>query len=250
MLDALWRWILKFFEGVLGRNTLYYPGCLAHIASPELEENYKELLSRLGVEFMTIPEFNCCGSPVMRAGYEEDFEELKRRNLELFSKYGIKKIITNCPGCYNMLKNNYGLEVQHVTQVIENKLSKLKYRKRHEKVTYHDPCHLGRHSGIYDEPRSILRKIGFEVEELEESRENALCCGAGGGLKSNSPKLANKIARNVLANVKTKKLVTPCPMCCAHFRENSKGVEIVELGELLIKDIREQEKEKKELLEK
>ncbi len=245
MFAGLWKRILNTFDSFLGGNTLYYPGCMSRFANEKIEADYKELLSKLGIDFITIPEFNCCGSPVIRAGYEQDFNELRQKNIELFKKYGVKKVITNCPGCYNTFKQRYGIDAVHVTQAIISSSRRLRYKKRGEKITYHDPCHLGRHSGIYDEPREVLRKIGFEIAELENSRESAMCCGAGGGLKSNHPALANNAAKAVLSAVKTKRLVTPCPMCYAHFKENSKDVEVVEFGQLLLEHIKETEPDEK-----
>ncbi len=223
----------RFLDKLNFGNTLYYPGCLTHHALPNIERNYDKILKILGVDFIFLPEFNCCGSPVIHAGYKRDFEKLKEKNTELFKKYSISKVITNCPACYKIL-SGYGLTVEHITQTIWDKVSKIKARHE-EKITYHDPCHLGRHSGIYDEPRNILKAIGFEVVELHNNRENSACCGAGGGLKTNQPDLSSKIACNVLDNVKTKKLVTPCPMCYAHFRENApKGLEVMEFSEVLL----------------
>lgn len=214
-------------------NTLYYPGCLTHFALPDIERNYDKILRILGTEFIFLPEFNCCGSPVTHAGYKDDFQNLRGKNMDFFKKYGINKIITNCPACFKVL-SGYGLKVEHITQTIWGKIGKIK-AKHDEKITYHDPCHLGRHSGIFDEPRDILKAIGFEVIELHENKEGSMCCGAGGGLKTNYPGLSNKLACNVLKRVKTKKLVTPCPMCYAHFKENApKGLQVLEFSEVLL----------------
>jgi Fe-S oxidoreductase len=225
------------FGKILGKmnfgNTMYYPGCLTHHVLPGIESNYEKILKILDINFISLPEFNCCGSPVIHAGYDKDFEDLKNKNIDFFKKYSINKIITNCPACYKIL-SGYGLEVEHITQTVWGKVEKIK--KKHEgKITYHDPCHLGRQSGIYDEPRNILKSIGFKVVEFPNSKEDSMCCGAGGGLKTNCPELSNKIARNTLKHVKTKKLVTPCPMCYAQFKENApKGLEILEFSEVLI----------------
>lgn len=153
--------------------------------------------------------------------------------MEFFKKYSISRIITNCPACYRIL-SGYGLRVEHITQTIWGKIERIEARNK-GKITYHDPCHLGRQSGVYNEPRNILKATGFEVVELQNSMENSMCCGGGGGLKTNHPDLANKIACNMLGQIKTKKLVTPCPMCYAHFKENApKGLEILEFSEVLI----------------
>ncbi len=225
------------FEKILGKlnfgNTLYYPGCLTHHALPDIERNYEKILRILGVDFIFLPEFNCCGSPVTHAGYRKDFENLKGKNMEFFKKYSINKIITNCPACYKIL-SGYGINVEHITQTVWKRIEKIE-ASHTGKITYHDPCHLGRQSNIYDEPRNILKAIGFEVVELQSSMENSMCCGGGGGLKTNYPELSDGIASDVLKRVKTEKLVTPCPMCYAHFKENApEGLKVMELSEVLV----------------
>ncbi|MCP3682286.1 MAG: (Fe-S)-binding protein [bacterium] len=223
--------IKHFFDHLLGGNTAYYPGCLTHFALPEVEQNYKTILKKLGVNFVTIPETICCGSPALHAGYKEDFERLRTKNKETFSKYGVNKIITNCPACYRVL-TDAGFKVEHITQVIEKHLNKLEV-KHSGKISYHDPCHLGRHSNLYEPPRKILQHIGFELEELPNNREKALCCGAGGGVKTNYPNLSNKIAKQLIETSK-RDLVTTCPMCYKQLKDNSSKIKVIELSELLI----------------
>ena len=226
----------RLLERLAGSNTLYYPGCVTHYALPEVERRYEELLRRAGMDFIMLPgETLCCGSPVKRAGYSADFEDLKAKNLEIFARFSVHKIITNCPGCYHTLKHDYGLETYHVTQVLVQR----KTREQEEglPVTYHDPCHLGRWSGIYDEPRELLASAGWEVTELPENREYSLCCGAGGGVKANFPDLANAVARQRLSYVKNGRLCTACPLCYAHFKENADGIEVLELSEALAPDL-------------
>lgn len=222
----------ELLDRFIRRNTLYYPGCLTHFVLPEIEENYRKILKRIGVDFISPPEISCCGSPVKHAGYAEEFKRLSCLNREDFEKYGIGRIITNCPACYVTLKE-IGIEVEHISQVIEAGVEKLGVRHNGE-ITYHDPCHLGRQGGIYDEPRSILRKIGFDVVELQFCREESLCCGGGAGMKSNYPEMSNKIAKSVLEMVRTEKLITPCPLCYLNFRENSQNIEILEFSQVLL----------------
>lgn len=215
-------------------NTLYYPGCLTRYAAPELMEKYEQILNKLGINFITLPEQEfCCGSPVIHAGYKPDFDMLVKKNKELFKKYSINKIITNCPACYFIFTKYYSpITVEHITQTIWINKNKLKIKK-YDEISYHDPCHLGRHSNIYDEPRKILEKLGFTVVELEDNKQRSLCCGAGAGLKANNPDLANKIAKKRLLQCKTKKLVTPCPLCYKHLKENAKEIEVFELSEVI-----------------
>jgi len=253
----------RWLEKLAGSNTLYYPGCVTHYALPNVEVRYEELLRRAGVDFIVLPgETLCCGSPVKRAGYATDFEELKAKNLEIFARFSVRKIITNCPGCYHTLKQDYGLEAYHVTQVLleqksggaggrgsggareHGSMGEFSSASQHPctpapqlPITYHDPCHLGRWSGVYDEPRQLLASAGWTVAELPDNREQSLCCGAGGGVKSNFPDLANAIARQRLAQVENKRLCTACPLCYAHFKENANGVEVLEFSEALARGL-------------
>lgn len=223
----------SLFDRLRGGNTLYYPGCITKFVLGDKQRKYEELLKKLGVDYIKLADAElCCGIPVLNAGYVEDFEALKRKNLEVFREYDVKRIITNCPGCYHTLKNEYGLEVEHITQLLARNSSRLSKTKGGE-VTYHDPCHLGRWSGVYDEPRNVLEKKGFQVKELPYNRESGLCCGGGGGLRQNDRNTSDEVARNVLKDVKTKKLVTACPMCYYHFRENAKDIEVLDYADAM-----------------
>ncbi len=224
-----------WLEKLAGSNTLYYPGCVTRHALPEVQERYEHLLRRAGVDFILLPgETLCCGSPVKRAGYESDFEELKAKNLAVFARFSVRRIITNCPGCYHTLKYDYELEAFHVTQVLTQEDGHGARPANGEALTYHDPCHLGRWSGITEEPRRLLAGAGWQVTELPDNHENSLCCGAGGGLKSNFPDLANVIAKDRLVQVQNGRLCTACPLCYAHFKENADGVEVLEFSQALL----------------
>ena len=213
----------------------------------ELNENYKEILKKLGINFLLFDDFVCCGSPARNAGYTEDYENLKKKNIELLNKYGIGTIITPCAACTKVLKHDYkleeeGIDVLHITQILADNLDKIKdvfgKKMAAEKITYHDPCHLGRHLKIYEEPRKLLLKAGFSLEEFSKNREKAVCCGAGGGVRANFPEISARVAKSRLKSCKTVKLVTACPLCYLHLKENSsdrdmKKIEVYELSEVL-----------------
>ena len=243
---------MRIFDKLMGGNTLYYPGCLTKYVMKNLQDNYEKILRKCRIDFIKLKDVEvCCGSPVHNAGYEKDYETLAKKNMEIFKKHSIKKIITSCPACYKTFHKDYkeilgeewDIEVEHVTQTITKALEKgkLKIKKlgRKEKITYHDPCHLGRHSGIYDEPRQILEKLGYEIVEMENNRENAMCCGGGGGLHSNYPDLSVSITKDVIQEAektKTTVLSTTCPMCDACFIKTSKDskMDVKELSELIV----------------
>jgi len=247
---------MGLFNKIIGSNILYYPGCLTKFVMKDLQKDYEEILRKCGIDFIKLKDAEvCCGSPVLNAGYRNDFETLARKNLEIFKKHSIKKIITSCPACYKtfnkdykeMLGDEWSIEIEHITQTIDKSLKsgKLKIKKidKKKKITYHDPCHLGRHSGIYDEPRGILEGMGYEIVEMKNNREQAYCCGGGGGVRSNHPELSNAINKDVLVEAKKTKtdiLVTTCPMCDVCFLQNNKNskMNIKELSELLVERLK------------
>ncbi len=239
---------MKIFEKILGGNTLYYPGCLTKFVAKDLKEKYEKILRNLGIDFIKLEELElCCGSPALKAGYKEDFKNLAEKNFKIFKDHSVKKIITNCPACFMIFKkyykevlgNKWDIEVEHISETINLKFksqnAKLKFKIQNEKVTFHDPCHLGRQMGVYEEPREVIKKLGYEISEMELNRNESFCCGGGGGVKSNEPELANKIAKDRIEQAKktgAKILVTACPLCYLHLKENAKELEVKELSEL------------------
>jgi heterodisulfide reductase subunit D len=216
-------WIKSF-----GENTLYYPGCLTKIAMKEQLENYKKVFNILGVDFIMLPEIEvCCGLPILNAGYEKEARELAKKNLEIFKKNKISKIITNCPSCFHTFRDVYpkfvpewDIKVEHATITILNGLKKkgIDFRKKNiagEIVTYHDSCHLGRYCGIYEEPREVIQRLGGEIIEMKHNRKNSICCGAGAGVRANYPELAKSIAKKRAKEIplNADKVVSACGLC-------------------------------------
>jgi heterodisulfide reductase subunit D len=230
----IFRTVKSKFSALSGGRALYYPGCMTAGALPGILNNYKALLSDIGVDFVMINELTCCGSPLLNAGYAQDFEEVKKKNLEILQKQGITKIITNCPHCYSVFKNIYEFKVEHITQTLFSHKQKLAYNKR-EEVVYHDPCIHARGNSVFDEPRALLRQAGFKIIEPARTKDRTFCCGAGGGVKQNYPEIANKIAKERLRQLGAKKVIVSCPYCYAHFQENAETKKsIVEIGEAIL----------------
>ena len=235
-----------------GMELLYFPGCYL-CYDPRLKKVARAtatILTKAGVDFGILgTEENCCGESIRKAGDEEVFKRLARENIKTFIDNGVKKILVSSPHCYHTFKNEYpefmvDFEVVHISQylfelIVQGRIELTKeYRKN---ATYHDPCYLGRHNDIYDEPREILKKIpGLELDEMPESREDSLCCGGGGGrIWMETPKderfsdLRLEQAREVEAEV----LVTACPYCITNFEESRLNLEYENVLE--IKDITE-----------
>jgi Fe-S oxidoreductase len=229
------NFLKKIKDSILGGNLMYFPGCLTHFVLPEIEANYKQILTKLNIDFITLDNFNCCGSPVFHAGYTNDFDNLLRKNIAFFKDHDVKRIVTNCPACFKFLKERYDMDIKHISQILYENLTKLN-KIYNEEITYHDPCHLGRHSNVYEEPRKVLEKIGIKVKELNLCKERSFCCGGGGNLRTNNPEMSSKIARDILSKVKTKKLVSPCPLCYRQFLDNAEefGIEVIEFSNLIL----------------
>jgi heterodisulfide reductase subunit D len=237
---------MKFLEKIFKGNILYYPGCLTKLAIPDLREKYEKILQKINVDFIKIPELEkCCGSPALKAGYPKEFKKLAEENLKIFKEHSVKTIIANCPACTLVFKTEYpkvlgkkwDIEVFHISQIIARALKegKIKEKQIKEKITFHDPCHLSRGLKICQEPREIIKAQGYDILEMELSGKETFCCGAGGGVKTNEPELANKIAQDRLFQAKqtgAKLLCTNCPLCYLHLKENSKDLEVKELIEL------------------
>lgn len=237
MLNQLFSKIKEMFG-----NSCYYPGCLTRFALPEIEQNYVKILKALEIDFVQMPDsIMCCGAPAYNAGYEDVFSSHKEKLISWFKQYDVNKIITNCPTCSSFLKDKYNYNVYHVTQIIAKHLPKLAAIASSEKITFHDPCHLGRYSNIYNEPRDILKAMGFQVVEMRDNKERALCCGAGAGLRNSKPGLSKDIAKKRIQQIVeagTKKAVTCCPMCYVQLKENAPaGIEVYELSELLVRSL-------------
>lgn len=236
-------------------EVLYFVGCTAAF-DPNIRDmatNTASVLGTAGVDFGTLGnDEGCCGSTLLRTGLVESAKKTALRNIELFERTEAETIVTSCAGCYKTIRQDYpkvgkvGARVVHVTQLVNELLESGKLRPSKNlalKVTYHDPCHLGRHNGLYEEPRKILRSMpGLELVEMERNRAEARCCGAGGGVKTAFPDLAQKIsglrvedAEKTGADV----LTTSCPFCYQSLKSSieSKGsrMAMMDLMELVRK---------------
>lgn len=237
---------MGLLDKIAGGNTLYYPGCMTKFVLRDLGRSYEELLRKAGMDFIKLKDLEvCCGSPALNGGYEEDFRILAENNLKVFREHGVKRIITSCPACLRVFTQEYpkilkgwDIEVEHATQALLKaiKEGKLKVDKKDLVVTYHDPCHMGRYCRVYQEPREILHATGARIKEMELSKEQAFCCGGGGGVKANFPELADSIAKERMEQARKTGagvLVTCCPMCYSHLKDNSKAIKVKEISELL-----------------
>ncbi len=233
-----------------GTETLYFACCY-----PSYEPRLKKVaqatakvLTEAEVDFGLLGSKEmCCGESVRKAGNEDLFKRLARENIKAFVENGVKKIVTSSPHCYHAFKNEYSefkvnFEVLHISQYLFELLRqgrlriKKEYRKR---VTYHDPCYLGRHNAIFDEPREVLKKIpGLELMEMTESREKSLCCGMGGGriwMETAKGERFSDLRLKQAMEVEAEVLVTCCPYCIVQLEDSRlalKEGEVIEVKDL------------------
>lgn len=227
-------------------DTLYYVGCTAAY-DPKLQNVARvttAILKKAGVQFGVLGKDElCCGSTLLRMGDYDAYRRLADKNVELLNSLGVERIVTSCSGCNSVLREEYqelgGLkaEVTHTLELIDElvKSGRVKLKKQvRKKVTYHDPCHLGRYTGVYDAPRSILEAIpGLVLLEMPRNRANSFCCGAGGGVRTAFPEFSNWVATERIreaAGTGAATLVTACPFCEQNLGEVKKPkMEIVDI---------------------
>ncbi len=208
-------------------DVLYFVGCTAALTPArglqDVAVATAKVFHKLGVDFAILgAQELCCGSVALRTGNKPAFTQIANKNVQLMKKTGVKKIVTSCSGCYRTLKKDYGtrlegIEIVHTVEFLRDFMREkgTPLRKLPLKTTYHDPCHLGRHLGIYAAPREILARIST-LAEMEATREGARCCGAGGGVKKAFPELSLAMAKKRVdeaSRTGAQVLVSTCPFC-------------------------------------
>jgi len=237
-----------------GMDILYFPGCYLSY-DPRLKKVARAtaiILKKAGVDFGILgPKESCCGESIRKTGDEELFKRLARENIKTFIDHGVKKILVSSPHCYHTFKNEYpefkvNFEIIHVSQYIFELIQEGRLELKQEygrKVTYHDPCYLGRHNGLYDEPREIMKKVpGLELMEMPDSMVESLCCGGGGGriwMETPKNERFSDLRIEQAIELGAEVLVTSCPYCITNFedsrlnREDSEVIEIKDITEIV-----------------
>ncbi len=217
---------------------LFFVGCIRSFddRNKKVTEAFVKILNHLGVKFAVLGvEEGCCGDPARRVGNEYLYQILAQTNIETFGRYNIKRILTTCPHCYNTLKNEYpqlgfSCEVVHHAEFLKENIRNKRLKLDHalaKKTTYHDPCYLGRYSGIYNPPRQILNSIpSLDIREMKRSRIDSLCCGGGGGwmwMEENIGKRVNIQRLEDTLTVDPEWIATACPFCVTMFDDAIKN---------------------------
>jgi heterodisulfide reductase subunit D len=245
-------WVTADLKTSAKSEYLYFVGCLPYfdiffsdlkVSSLDSARSTLKILNFFGIEPQVLPNERCCGHDLLWMGDIENFKRLAKHNLDQIKESGAKKIITSCPECLVSLKIDYpeyfgklDFEVIHISELISNELSnlktqnsgnKIKLNKLEKKVTYQDPCRLGRFLEIYEPPRKVMSSVsGVEILEMPKNRKNAICCGTSSWV--NCDMYSRMIQSNRLKEAKStgaEILVTACPKCQIHFSctQNAEG---------------------------
>lgn len=218
-------------KSAIGRKAevAYFVGCTTSYRTTEIAEAVVNVLRKLDVDYTVLSDEWCCGSPLFRTGQRNLALKLMKHNVKVIEDLGVDKVIFSCAGCYRAFKEDYpkyGAEYSfkplHVVEFLADLTDSIKFAKSvNEAITYHDPCHMGRHLGVYEAPRKILDSIpGVNLLEMERNREYAWCCGAGSGVKAAFPDFALWSARERLEEAEAtgaQTLISCCPFCKHNF---------------------------------
>jgi len=218
-------------------DTLFFVGCLPYfdplfhklgVEGVEIARAAIKILNRMGIEPQVFSNERCCGHDQLWEGDVETFRALATLNLEMFKSSGAKRIVTTCPECARTLKidypnlvGNHGMEVLHLSELLAGTdlVDSLQKTGNSRRITYQDPCHLGRHLGVYDAPRKVMTDLGFEILEMKRNRNASLCCGASCWRACGSTNKRIQVERLEEAkSTGAELLVTTCLKCQIHFK--------------------------------
>ncbi|UTA67497.1 (Fe-S)-binding protein [Emticicia sp. 21SJ11W-3] len=242
-------------------EVLFWVGCAG-----SFDDRYKKvtiafvkILNKIGVNFAVLgTEESCTGDPARRAGNEFTFQMLAQQNIQVLNGYGVKKIVTACPHCFNTLKNEYpelggNYEVIHHSQYLQQLINDGRVKIegggtfKGQRITFHDSCYLGRANDVYEAPRQVLATLDAELVEMKRCRTNGLCCGAGGAQMFKEPEKGFKdinverIEEALATGAKT--IAVACPFCMVMMSDGVKNkekeheVKVYDLAELLLQTL-------------
>jgi Fe-S oxidoreductase len=238
-------------------DILFFVGCAGSFdqRAQKITKAFATILQKIGVNFAILgKEEMCNGDPARRAGNEFLFQMMAYQNIRLLDGYGIKKIVTTCPHCFNILKNEYpalggNYEVVHHTVFLQQLIDEGKIRMKEsgefkgKKITYHDSCYLGRANNIYEAPRKVLEALDIELTEMKRSRSNGFCCGAGGSQvfkeeEKGTQRVNNERAREAI-ETGAQIIASNCPYCMTmltdgvKYNQKEEEVKVIDLAELI-----------------
>lgn len=240
---------------------LFWVGCAGSFdqRAQKITKAFATILNKIGIKYAILgKEEACTGDPARRAGNEFLFQMMAYNNIHLLNNYGIKKIVTACPHCFNIIKNEYPelggtYEVIHHTTFLQQLINdgKIKLKDggsfKGKRITYHDSCYLGRANNIYEAPRKVLEILDAELVEMKRCRSNGLCCGAGGAqmFKEDEPgnKRINIERTDEALALNPNVIAAACPFCNTMLtdglknREKEQDVKVLDIAEIIAESI-------------
>jgi len=237
-------------------EVLFFVGCAGSFddRAKKITKAFVKILNKANVDFAVLgTEESCTGDPAKRAGNEFLFQMQAMTNIEVMNAYEIKKIVTTCPHCFNTLKNEYPelggqYQVMHHTQFLQTLLEEGRItieggKYKGKRITFHDPCYLGRANEVYEAPRELIRKLEVELIEMKRCKSNGLCCGAGGAQMFKEPEKGTKeinVERTEDAiAVQPDIIATGCPFCNTMMtdgiknKEKENSIKVLDIVELI-----------------
>ncbi|MET2985250.1 (Fe-S)-binding protein [Aureibaculum conchae] len=237
-------------------EVLFWVGCAGSFddKAKKITKAFVKILNKAEVNFAVLgTEEGCTGDPAKRAGNEFLFQMQAMTNIEVMNAYEIKKVVTACPHCFNTIKNEYpqlggNYEVMHHTQFLKSLLNEGKLTieggsYKGKRITFHDPCYLGRANDVYEAPRELIKKLEVELVEMKRCKRNGLCCGAGGAQMFKEPEKGNKdinVERTEEAlEIKPDIIATGCPFCNTMMtdgvknKEKENDIKVLDIVELI-----------------
>jgi heterodisulfide reductase subunit D len=229
-------------------DVVYFTGCTAAYfpVAQRIPVALAQIMEGSGVDFTLLGEEEwCCGFPLLGAGQMDAFQQFMDHNLEAIRQKGANRVVFACPSCYQMWREHYPpeFEIVHATQLLKELVNenRIPFQELPLRVTYHDPCDLGRGAGVYDDPRDVIQAIpGIDFVELSRNRENCRCCGGGGNLEMVDPTLAGDIAGQKIDEVIStgaQAVVTSCQQCVrtmtTYVRRNKISLEVMDVTQLV-----------------
>ena len=237
-------------------DVLFWVGCAGSFddRAKKITKAFVKLLNKAGVNFAVLgTEEGCTGDPAKRAGNEMLFQMQAVSNIEVLNSYEIKKIVTSCPHCFNTIKNEYPslggqYQVLHHTQFLRSLLEEGKLtieggKFKGKRITFHDPCYLGRGNQVYEAPRQLIQKLDAELVEMKSCKQRGLCCGAGGAQmfkeSEKGDKEINEARTEEAIDVKADIIAAGCPFCNTMLtdgvgtKKEATSIKVMDVAELL-----------------
>jgi heterodisulfide reductase subunit D len=245
------NWWMPEYKEPEEAEVQYFVGCTPTYRTNDIAKSTVAVMDAFNIPWAFVRDQKCCGSPLIRTGYQPITAEHNiDRMIETAEKTGAEIVVTSCAGCYKTIKGDYpikarefDIEVMHISQYLADRIKKGELvidKEVNMKVTFHDPCHLGRHMGEYEAPREVLKAFGVEIVEMEHAKQSSWCCGAGGGVRMAFPDLTESIAKKRVKEAEDTGadiFLSACPFCVYNLKENSENLDVKDMVQFMAENL-------------